>query len=250
MRDYSDRRVLGAFRMVSTVTGTGIESNFTVEAEPLDIIRNRSGIYVVRDAPGMHGFTEKFDVQGVAAPGQQSFDVTVRDSDHNFLARRFQLQLPRKLAPVHDPDGIFRVQMYPGPAAPVAAAWALLRVSVIKSGAATRAGLPWALVVVKQKSDGTVLKTGITDDRGEALVAVPGLTMRAAGNGGGALLSSDVAVEVSAIFDPAHLSKDKDYVPDPDDLIARMGTDGLKRNAQQVTISSGKSTTITIEVTV
>ena len=68
-----------------------------------------------------------------------------------------------------------------------------------------------------------VLKTGIADARGEALVAVVGLPARAANGEGGALLSSDVDVDVTAFFDPDILGKAKDFVPDPDELMAKLG---------------------------
>jgi len=254
MHDRSDRRILGAFRMVSATTGTAVDTRLTVDTGELEVVRNRSGVYVVRNAPGMSDFTTRFDLQGVTVPDQQSFELTVRDNDRVYLPRRFQLKLPRKIAAAGDPDSVrnaLQVQMYPGAAAPAGASWALLRVSVIKAGAPVRTPLPWTLLQVKQKSDGTLLKTGIADQRGESLIAIAGLAMRAPSNGGGGgLLSSDVDVEVTAIFDPAHFDKPKDYVPDPDDLLARMGAAAMKRGTQQVTITSGKSKPVTMEVAV
>lgn len=253
MHDRSDRRILGAFRMVSATTGTAVDTRLSLDTGQLEVIRNRSGVYVVRNAPGMSDFTTKFDLQGVTVPPQQSFELTVRDKDFVYLPRRFQLTIPRKIAAASDPDSVrnaVQVQMYPSAAAPAGPSWALLRVSVVKAGAAVRTPLPWTLLQVKQKSDGTLLKSGLADQRGEALIAVVGLAMRAPSNGGGGLLSSDVDVEVTAIFDPANSDKPKDYVPDPDDLLARMGSDAMKRGTQQVTITSGKSKTVTMEVAV
>src|SRR5271157_5611555 len=186
MPDVLERRILGAFRMVSAMTATSIDGDFALDTGELDVLRNRSGIYVVRDAPGMHELTLKSEALGVTIPAQQQFELTVRDDSRVYLPRRFKLNLPRKIAPASDPDSVMNavpVQLYPTAAAPTTQSWALLRVSVIKAGGAANNGLPWSLVEVRQKSDGTLLKTGITDARGEALVAVLGLPARAA-NGG------------------------------------------------------------------
>ena len=163
MPDVLERRILGAFRMVSAITATSIDSDFALDAGELDVLRNRSGIYVVRDAPGMHELTLKSEVPGVTIPAQQQFELTVRDDSRVYLPRRFKLKLPRKIAPASDQDSVMnavQVQLYPTSAAPTAQSWALLRVSVIKAGGASPIGLPWSLLEVKQKSDGTFI-----DDR-------------------------------------------------------------------------------------
>jgi hypothetical protein len=251
MIDVSERRILGAFRMVSAITGTSIDSDFVVDAGKLDVLRNRSGVFLVRDAPGMRDLTFKSDVRGVTLPAQQQFELTVKDDDRVYLPRRFKLTLPRKIGPTTDPDSVFNaviVQMYPTAAAPVAQSWALLRVSVIKAGDPARAGLPWSLVQVTRKSDNTVLKTGLSDARGEALVSVIGLPARSTNGGSGTLLSSEVDVDVTAFFDPANADKPQDFVPDPDDLIAKLGT--MKSNSQPAKIASGRTNKVAIEIAV
>jgi hypothetical protein len=251
MPDVLERRILGAFRMVSAVTANAIDADLALDAGALDVMRNRSGIYVVRDAPGMHELTLHSDLQGVTIPPQQQFELTVRDKQRVYLPRRFKLNLPRKIAPVSDQDSVMNavaVPLYPTAAASTSLSWALLRVSVIKAAAPTPLGLPWSLVEVKQKSDGSLLKTGMTDARGEALVAVVGLPARAANGSGGALLTSDVEVDVVAFFDPDNLGKPNDYVPDPDELLAKQGS--MKSNSQSLKIASGRTNNITIEIAV
>ena len=251
MPDVLERRILGAFRMVSAVTATSIESDFAVDAGALDVWRNRSGIYVVRDAPGMHALTLQSEPDMASIPAQQQFELKVSDRSQRYLPRRFKLTLPRKIAPPSDPESVMKavpVALYPGGAAPVALTWAMLRVSVVKSGAAQRVGLPWSIVQVKQKSDGNVLKTGMSDARGEALIAVVGLPVRAAGGNGGALMTSDVDVEVTAFFDPENLNQPADFVPDPDELLAKLAT--LKSNTQGLKIASGRTSTVTMAIAV
>lgn len=281
MLDVNERRVLGAFRMVSATTGTSVDSDFVVDAGPLNVLRNRSGVFVVRDGPGMHDLTLKSDIEiGIAvlkpfnlsgkspapgasdsapapAPGmpaataltQQEFALTISDRRSSYLPRRFKLKLPRKNVTASDPDSIFnavKVQLYPAAAAQVAQSWAVVRVSVVKAGDPARTGLPWSLVQVKKKSDNTVLSTGMSDERGEALVSVVGLPALSANGGSGTLLSSDVDVDVAAFFDPANNSKD--FVPDPDELIAKLGT--MKTASQPVKIASGRTNTVTIEIAI
>ena len=249
MLDVSERRILGAFRMVNATTGISVDSDFVVDAGPLNVLRNRSGVFVVRDGPGMRDLTYKADVQGVAIPGQQQFQLTVTDDRQDFLPRRFKLNLPRKIAPASDPDSVFnavKVQVYPTAAGQVAQSWAVVRVSVVKAGDPARTGLPWSLVQVKKKSDGTVLSTGMSDARGEALVSVVGLPALSANGGSGTLLSSDVDVNVAAFFDPA--SGSTDFVPDPDELIAKLGS--MKTASQPAKIASGRTNTVTIEIAI
>src|SRR5690349_23709536 len=100
MLDVSERRILGAFRMVSAVTETSVDRDFVVDAGKLKVVRNRSGVFVVRDAPGMHDLTAKSDVQEVALPPQQQFELMVKDDGFVYLPRRFKLTLPRKIAPL------------------------------------------------------------------------------------------------------------------------------------------------------
>lgn len=251
MPDVLERRILGAFRMVSAITTNALDGDFTVDGGALDVMRNRSGVYVVRDAPGMHDLTLKSDVRGVTIPAQQQFELTVADRARAYLPRRFKLTLPRNITPASDADSVmnaFRVQMYPTSAAPTGPLWAVLRVSVVLPGDPPQGVCPWSLVVVKQKSDGKILKTGMADERGEALVAVDGLPLFTTNGGGGALISSGVDVDVFAFFDPDNRNRPKGYVPDPDDLIARQGT--LKSNSQSLKIASGSTNKVPIAIAI
>jgi hypothetical protein len=283
MLDVNERRVLGAFRMVSATTGTSADSDFVVDAGPLNVLRNRSGVFVVRDGPGMHDLTLRSDIEiGIAvlkpldlsgkspatgaadsapaaapapgmqaaiAPTQQEFALTISDKRSSYLPRRFKLKLPRKNVTASDPDSIFnavKVQLYPAAAAQVAQSWAVVRVSVVKAGDPARTGLPWSLVQIKKKSDNSILSTGMSDARGEALVSVVGLPALSANGGTGTLLSSDVDVDVAAFFDPANSTQD--FVPDPDELIAKLGA--MKTASQPAKIASGRTNTVTIEIAV
>lgn len=249
MFDVSESRILGAFRMVSAITGTTVDSDFIVDPGNLKVVRNRSGVFVVRDAPGMHDLTVKSDAQGVTIPPQQQFELTVKDDDFVYLPRRFKLTLPRKIAPLTDPDSVFnavKVKMYLTPAAPVMPSWAVLRVSVVKAGDPARTGLPWSVIQLTWPKN---VLMALSDARGEALVTVAGLPARSSnGDSSGALLSSEVGVDVTAFFDPANANKPKDFVPDPDQLMANVGS--MKSSTQSIKIAPGRTNKVTIEIAI
>jgi hypothetical protein len=106
------------------------------------------------------------------------------------------------------------VSLFPAPAAPTWPGWAVVRASV--AGAVSGAGLANALVRVVRQSDGVLLGAGMTDARGEALVAVQGIPSTTFDEGAGPVLATEIAVRLEVIRDP-----DAPGVPDPGDLETR-----------------------------
>jgi hypothetical protein len=145
------------------------------------------------------------------------------------------------------------VALYPAPAAQAPSGWAVVRASIVD--AANGAPLPGALLRLVRVSDGQLLGRGLTDWRGraagEALIAVPGVPAITfgAGNGDddGAVLVSQIAATLEAIYDPASPATSDDP-PDPDDLEQRR--EQLPRASQNLFVGAGKSTTVRIAVTV
>lgn len=205
------------------------------------LVRNGSGVYVLLDRGGL-----------------PSLAVTVEDPTGAWLPRRATVPLPRDADPAHAAaaNSLFRpveLALYPAPAAPPPSGWAALRATVVRSGTDTPLGP--ALVRVTRTSDGALLGRGVTDWRGrvtgEALVAVPGVPAITFGPGGGAgddednngaVLVSQIAVSVEAIFDPAAAGSP----PDPDDLEARRG--GLPRASVNAAVSAGAAASVRIAV--
>lgn len=220
--------VMGAIRFLDGTTLLKIQGPLRVEA-PNGVVRpNRSGLYVIWSAP----------------PGP--LVATVNDPSTTYLARRFTVQLPRDTDPGHADQGtsIFRpvdVLLLPSPTAPTFPGWAVVRASVKNSG--TKAALAGALVRVSRASDSKLLASGMSDDRGEALVAVPGVPVTTFDAGGGAVTATEIDVQIQTVFDPAVSG-----LPDPDDLEARKNT--LPSSTVSKKLASGRTLITELAVTV
>mgnify|MGYP006196693431 CR=1 FL=1 len=199
-----DRRILGAFQLVDAVTGIPIDVPAAVEAQhmvvagqPGDvrlpqravrILRNRGGRYVVLAAPFFDTYAATFDnppVPEQAAAGPLGLRIAVTDPGNHHLPRDFRLNLPRSLDPSR-PDSVFEplpVPLFRAPGAPAQDGWAVLRVRVTRAGTNPPVPLPGVLIAVFRRprgGDDEPLGLGMTEwrgaVRGEALVALSGLT--------------------------------------------------------------------------
>jgi len=228
-----DRRVLGGFVMVDAITNASVTSALSVTSTQLKLRANRSGIYAIFDAPGFSALNTQFipvtaqwPASAAAAP---SFEVSVQDPTLRYLPRRAQVGAPQPLASLGTPQ---RVALYPSASAGVALNWAVIRAAVTGSKGQ---GLPWA-VVRALKSDNSVAATGVTDARGEALLAVPGLGAQISDSGSGPVTVGTTAVTVQAWFDPSVLKQPAGWIPNPDDILNIPG--GLAASA----LPTGKTT--------
>ena len=247
MIENLDRRVLGAFRWIDAISRKPVRDKLPVRSASLKLLAKDSGIYVVLDAPGMSALTTQFDVTS-PWPAPAAFEVQVDDASRQYLPRRAQVAFPRALAPLSEPGSVLapqRIDLYPGPAAPTAPNWAVLRLSV-RDG--SKNGLPWAVTRVLRTSDNAVLATGMTDRRGEGLLAIPGLGVRANANGGGAVMESSVAVTVQAVFDPSVLNQNADWVPDPDLLLQAPDSPAFRRASAAAQVAGGAMLPITLTI--
>lgn len=240
--EHVDRRVLGAVRFVDAVTGADVDAPLRVDAAGVRWIRNRSGWWVAASAPGLEAHTLAFEAPPSAPPlGSVATELTVEDPTGRYLRRRAALALPRSADPrkAATPDSLFRpreVALFRAPAAAVAAGWAVVRASVSRGGAP----LADALLRVVRKGDAQqVMGRGMTDARGEALVAVAGIpvtTWDEEGQGGVLATEADARLEV--------LWKAPTGPPDPDELAA------LKKplGGADVKLASGRLVTVAIVV--
>lgn len=246
--EHVDRRVLGAIAFRDRATRLGISQPLRVESSGgVQLIRNKSGLYVVAGAQGLEDHTAAFESPPIAPPaGSIELEMKATDPRGRYLARRFVVRLPR------DPDpaaagaesSLFQpvgVDMFLSPTAPVAPAWAVVRVSVFEEGDPDHR-LAGALIRVVRKSNSEHLASGMTDSRGESLVAIPGvsLTNYSESDGddpaepagaNGPVTAAEIAVSVEVYFDPG--SEDQD-APDPDALEARR-----QLEAQDVPVAPG-----------
>jgi hypothetical protein len=163
--------------------------------------------------------------------------MRVQDPAGAYLPRRFSVPYPRDPSPDHadQPNALFRpadVTLFRSPAARTAPNWALIRASVHDQ--TTQAPLPGALIrVVRRRAPGELLARGMSDSRGEALVAVPGIPITTWEEVGDRVLTTEVEVQLQVVWDARCAS-----LPDPDDLERRQVK--LRIRTADVTLASGR----------
>jgi hypothetical protein len=218
--ELSDRRVLGALRFTDAVTALPIDAPLTVTAPGVRWILNRRAQWVIASAPGMATHETEFLTPPVTPPlGDVVVSFAVSDPSGRWLPRVGSIALPRDPDAAHagQAQSLFAVQdipMYPAPAAPTQRGWAVVRASV--AGSTPGSTLPHALVRVVRDSDGVRIGAGMSDARGEALIAVEGIPSALLGDGDGPVVATDIAVHLQVVADP-----NAGDAPDPDDLEAR-----------------------------
>ena len=220
--DRVDRRVLGGFFFADSITGSSIVAPLSISNTSFQLRVNRSGVYAIFNAPGYSKLTTEFDVQSdwPAANGP-ALEITVQDPSLRYLARRATVQVPQTIATLMTPQ---KVVLYRGPSAEVEPNWAVVRVTVTGSNGA---GLPWAVVQVV-KSDNSVAATGMTDHRGEALLAVTGLGVQVSTDSTGAVTETTIPVTVKAWFDPGAQQQGAGWIPNPDSILSNLSSATLK----------------------
>lgn len=172
-----DRRVLGAMRLVDRATGTILKRLIDVSADNVVFIRNRSNHYVFAKVPGLENHTHTFE-KPPDSPQLNSVAVTVQAEDplNHYLPRLVNALLPRDPNPDNaaNSDSLFQpqnVNLYVAANAPVRANWSTVRASTTHNNDPVRG----ALLRVVRLADNEVLASGISDERGEALVIIPGV---------------------------------------------------------------------------
>ena len=227
-----DQRVLGGCVFIDAITGTSIGDPLKVSSANLQIRGNRSGVYVVWNAPGLSSLTTQFNPAASQWSAAQKFEVTVEDPGRRYLSRRTNIEIPQSLATL-DPQPIL---LYASPSGELAPNWAVIRASVTDGAGA---GLPWAVVQII-KSDDTVAATGVTDAHGEALLAVMGLGVQVSAASSGAVTEITIAVIVRAWFDPGVLTQPVGWVSNPDDILSNLSNPALKTASMSGALGAGQ----------
>lgn len=203
--EHVEWRVLGALRFVDATTGVPIERGLRVDAPGATLVRNRSGLYVIRhwDALAAHE-SEFLAPPATPAPGSQTLSLSVTDPAGDYLPVAAQIRLPRASDPAQADaaDSLFQpavIPLYPAASAPVGANWAILRVSLTE----TASGDALGGALLRVQFNGTVLARGLTDWRGEALVPVVGVPVTTFSEDANAVVVSEINVSLQAAFDSA-----------------------------------------------
>ena len=248
-----DRRVLGALRVVDGNTGAVLREPLLLSLPGARVQRNRSGLWVLTDLPALAEHLGAFNAPPpLPAVGSISLTALLSDPSGRYLPRRATLALPRDATPANAglPDSLFRpidIALWPSPAAPTGANWAVLRISVVEAVSGDALGG----VLLRITRVGAILAQGLSDWRGEALVAVPGVPVTTWSDEPGAVVALEINATLDAVFDPAvgtrtamtqvraGLAPAALPTVDPDDLQARRGA--LPASSVPVTLAAARS---------
>lgn len=275
MREVVERRILGAIRfldattrlavaeplavavervqIVDPATGQPITPQPALAVEAVRLIRNRRGDYVIASAPGLEAHAEAFEHTPAAPPlASIALELTVSDPGRWYLPRRCTIRLPRDPDPSHadQEDSLFRlvdVALFPAPIAALAPGWAVVRAHVTEAvtlplpAGQAPPPLAGALIRVVRAGDGERLAMGLSDQRGEALVAVPGIPVTTWGADEGPVLATEIPVTLEVVFDPA-----AGEIPDPDALEATRET--LRTSSAPAALASGRVLVVALSV--
>lgn len=243
-REHLDRRVLGGFFFSDAITAASVSAPLTVASTQLKLRVNRSGVYAIFDAPGFSGLNTEF-IPGPdwpTAPGP-SFEISVQAPNQRYLPRRAKISAPRTLASLGTAQ---QVTLYPDPSSYVAPNWAVIRATVAGNNGV---GLPWA-VLQAIRSDKSVAATGMTDARGEALLALTGIGVQVSTNSTGAVTETTIPLTVQAWFDPSALNQPSTWIPDPDDILNNLANASLKTNTLAASVGPGQTFFAAITISV
>ena len=150
MSELVDRRVFGAIEFIDDLSETRVLSPLQIHAPGVQVLRNRSGFYVLREVDGQEAYTRAFD-NPPARPPRSDLTLSVQDPTQRYLPQRIGLALPRWLPEgalgVDDADNALKpvvVRLTPAAGMPLQSAWAVLRLRsrarvAAKAPAGTRA---------------------------------------------------------------------------------------------------------------
>lgn len=248
--ERTDTRVLGALRCIDATTGAAVDTPLVVQIDGAITRRNRSGLHVIVHVPAMAAHEAAFDTPPSSPPlGSVPLTASIVDPSGRYLPRRATLQVPRDPNPRHANAVAtpIDVALYPSATAATGANWAVLRVTASESTSHDALGGALLRVI----AGGHVLARGLTDWRGEALLAVPGVPVTTWSDDKHAVVVSEINVQVEIVFDPAtgvrtpaaQLLGGHAPIPgpqvDPDALNAQHAT--LPHASVAATIAAGRS---------
>ncbi len=232
MIELIDRRVFGAIEFIDDLSETRVLDPLRIDAPGVQVLRNRSGFYVLREVDGQDAYTRAFD-DPPARPARSELTLNVQDPAQRYLPQRVGLALPRWLPDgaeaVDDADNALKpvtVRLAPAAGMPLQSAWAVLRLKVAISGSAT--GLANVLVEAQPALAGQPLRRSFTDRHGEALVVIVSAPPILPLAGPPAGLTREFAVALTLVLDRSVVRPSTaTEFPSPDPaLILQRRTDG------------------------
>ena len=206
MNETLEHRVFGAIEFVDDLTDKRVLDPLHIRAPGVGLLRNRAGLYVIRELDGHEAYTRQFD-NAPANPARADAVLQVEDPSQRYLPRAFTLALPRLLKtptlPVTDADNVLRpvtVRLWPAAALPVRATWAVMRLTVEVAGTNPPQGLANVLVETTPHPAGLAVHRTMTDRHGDALVVIAGAPP-VLPDGGPAGLTREFTAGVTLVID-------------------------------------------------
>lgn len=191
-RDVVETRVLGAVELIDSATGLRIQRPLKVTCPGLTLVRNRSALLVITGLTArseaerqLRAHLSQFDAP-LDEPETESITRTlsIEDPLGTYMPREAEILLPRRatLPDGADPEDwpdLFKpigVDLYLAPAATPEPNWSGVRLSLRdRSDVNNPVPLAGALVGVTLNGDSAPRASGMTDERGEGFVPVPGV---------------------------------------------------------------------------
>lgn len=250
-----DTRVLGAMKLVDSATNTKIVRPLRLHSNTASVVRNARGYYVITDVQGLASHIGEFE-EAPTTPTLGSINCTfeINDPQQRYLPQLVTMALPRDPDPQHseNDDSLFKTRdviLYPASTAKLSHNWSTVRVSV--SQGSSEDPVAGCLIQVFDTEDDSLLGTGISDPRGEALVVIPGIPVtqfsdavdsgtgggHGGGHGGGGGGSSPVVVNtLDARLELSYVAGTK-WPVNPEQLVAQHAAN--IQQTQTLTLSTG-----------
>lgn len=270
MNELIDRRYFAAIKCVDRATGFHLNRGMNIVGQGLSFMRNRSNLYVINGATGLEPHRDSFQqAPELPVAGSMLFSVDVIDPMNLYLPRNVEIRLPRNANPanIEDDDSLFNpinVRLYAAPNARVMANWSTVRASIMREdGVLGTVPVVGALLRVIRNSDDQIMSSGLSDERGEALVIIPGVPItefadeddedsgpgRSGGSGRPGGSSDPTPVVISEIPARLEVSFDADasWPTNPDVLEVNHSANLVA--TENLTLRTGRMETVAIQLT-
>jgi len=180
-KEERDHRYLGAVRFIDPSTNSPVHRAFHIAAPGLRFSVNRQFIYVITHANDLTHHLEQFEKPpGDPVIDSLEFTLSINDPLGKYLPRIARIKLPRN-PQAESANNIFSPMDIVLSHAPIASTqpnWSLIRISVFdQADRLARNPVVGALIrltKINGNSD-TQIYSGISDKRGEALIALAGI---------------------------------------------------------------------------
>lgn len=91
--------VLAGFRCVDAVTSSSVLRPLLVTAKPLQLRRNRSGVFAVMNAPNLAAYAQSLTPPAPWPTATTTYEIAIEDPSLLYLPRRANIQVPQPLPP-------------------------------------------------------------------------------------------------------------------------------------------------------